>query len=149
MRRNSSYWSLLMVLVVVAVSLLGCNPAKVFDPSDKEPDPELQAVVNVEDPDYGGETPITVTVSSKSYRDGVGKLRTQKWAEAIEFFQAKTEDESNRERLAEAYFAMGVAYEAQGNYAEAVKAYEEAFERANRAEYQDGMNRARTGLGSN
>ncbi len=137
-----------LVLMTLLIPV-GCESIPVIGDmgsNSDEPKPELIAVVNVEDPDYGGEIPITVTMSSTGYRDAIGKLRTQKWNDAIVLLNEKIESERKRERLAEAYFARGVAYEVQGQYEMALESYEEAYERANRAEYKDGIDRAKSGL---
>ncbi len=143
-KRTASALGIALVSLTVAVG--GCESMPFTSEGDGEPDPALQAVVSVEDPEYGGEFPVTVTMSSSSARDAVGKLRTEKWDEAVAHFQELVDGTSNRDRRAEAYFGLAVAHEAQGQYAEALAAYESAFELANRSEYADGIARARTAL---
>lgn len=147
-----SFPVLCCMIPLTALALLapsGCETIPLLDSgSSNEENPELMATVKVEDPDYGGKTPIVVIMSSTKYRDAIGKLRTEKWNEAIAILDERIESERNRDRLAEAYFAKGVAHEVQGEYQPALDAYEAAYERGNRAEYKDGIDRAKSGLDS-
>lgn len=148
MNMQSRFSPVALVAVLLLAVPTACDSMSEISLGDdnEEVDSSLQAVVNVEDPDYGGTVPVTVTMSSRQYRDAVGKLRTQNWQEAVELLDAQIAKENDREDLAEAYFAKGVAHEAQKQYSQAAEAYENAYERDNRAEFQDGLNRARTGL---
>ena len=138
-------------LLILAVTFpAGCEVVDNMIPGNKEseePDATLQAAVTLEDPDFGGTFIVLVTVSKSSWAEGVGKLRTQKWDEAITFFHDALESERRENRQAEAYFAIGVAHEAQKEYSQAASAYESALELANVSDYQDGVNRARAALG--
>lgn len=139
-----------LALASIFVTTTGCESIPIIGDSNNsnEPDPELTAVVDIVDPDFGETIPVTVVMTGREYRDSVGKLRTKKWGEAITLLTERIEKEGSREQLAEAHFARGIAYEVENNYKAALGDYEGALERVNRAEYQVAIDRLKTKLGT-
>lgn len=112
----------------------------------QDPEP-VTAMVALDDPVYGDKVTVTIESTNKKISEGLGYLRTMEWAKAEDSFRAVTETERNNEKLAEAYFGLGVSLEAQKEYQGALDAYNEAFRRVNTVPYENGVTRARTALG--
>lgn len=138
-RRGSALYLALSTFAIICASSL-CSCGTFGTGGTSEPDPDLQAYVEIEDPEYGGSAPIAVVVKSKSLREAVGLLRSKRWELAASAFEKYTMS-GPRTQQAEAFFGLGVAREKLGDFSGALAAYQEAFTRANTSDYEQAVNR--------